>query len=173
MGWKTMRLRAFLIFWALLLGVPLTVHGAEIDPALIAAAKKEGRLDGTFVEQAAQAGQREVVVLALAQLNRGVETRGDGRPRLSDLRESGSLEADADQVWLLHRKSLEAAEATVYVAKNRNGATGELGLGFERQCTRWTDPAAPKENDGARDSPTPPRQEPRDLDIAGWRYDKS
>lgn len=82
----------------------------------------------------------EVGVVALAQLNRKLEDRKDKRPMLSDLRESGSLEQDADQVLFVHRDGYyESAdsranpgEAEVIVAKNRNGDTGTAELWFER-----------------------------------------
>lgn len=71
-------------------------------------------------------------VLALSQLNREVEKRGDGRPRLSDLRESGAIEADADQVIFLHRDRKDSGEMSefceVIVAKNRGGRTGSVVL---------------------------------------------
>jgi replicative DNA helicase len=66
----------------------------------------------------------------LHQLNRNPEGRQDRRPSMSDLRESGAVEQDADNVWLLHRTDLtnrddpRAGEIDVIVAKNRQGATG-------------------------------------------------
>jgi replicative DNA helicase len=84
-----------------------------------------------------------VPVLALSQLNRDVEKRGgSGRPRLSDLRESGSLEQDADNVWLLHREDEEAkpetaGQAEVILAKQRNGPTGSVRLRWDRSMTRF------------------------------------
>ena len=83
-----------------------------------------------------------VPVLALCQLNRGVETRGDPKPRLADLRQSGSIEADADVVLLLYRESYYIEQgvlkqptvshdiADVIVAKHRNGPTGPVSLRF-------------------------------------------
>lgn len=70
-----------------------------------------------------------VPIMALAQLNRGPADRQDKRPQMSDLRESGRIEADADQVWLLHRQDLVDPQSTtgeieVIVAKNRNGQAG-------------------------------------------------
>lgn len=93
----------------------------------------------------ALAKERRVPVLALAQLNRGAETREGNKPRLSDLRESGDIEQDADVVMLLHRpdyysqKPEDAGKASVHVAKNRNGATGEVPLTFMRHCVRFAD----------------------------------
>ena len=75
------------------------------------------------------AKELEVPVIAVSQLNRGPEQRTDKRPMLSDLRESGSIEQDADMVILLHREdfydkeSTRAGEADFIVAKHRNGPT--------------------------------------------------
>ncbi|MBI5208663.1 MAG: replicative DNA helicase [Elusimicrobia bacterium] len=83
-------------------------------------------------------------VIALAQLNRRVETqdRGDERPKLSDLRESGSLEQDADMVLIVYRKSLAKPDdptldnqAEVIVAKNRQGPTDVVKVSFIREYT--------------------------------------
>jgi len=91
-----------------------------------------------------------IPILALAQLNRQSELRTDRRPRLSDLRESGSLEQDADSVWLLWRpwqagiKENEShnstfGEAWIIVAKHRNGPTGENRYGFQSRFIRFVD----------------------------------
>lgn len=84
----------------------------------------------------------EVPVVALSQLNRAVENREDRRPRMADLRESGAIEQDADIVLLLHRPEYYDANdqpgvAEVIVAKNRNGATGNVKLTFLKNCTRF------------------------------------
>lgn len=78
-----------------------------------------------------------IPVLALAQLNRGVEERAIQKPRLSDLRESGSLEQDADVVILLHREDQNPELLGVEVAKNRNGPTGSLHVRFDRARMRF------------------------------------
>lgn len=95
------------------------------------------------------ARQLQVPVVALAQLNRGLETRAgsDKRPKLADLRESGSIEQDADVVMLLHRPEKyqlpeEVTEETrgvamVDIAKHRNGPTGVVKLTFIANCTRF------------------------------------
>jgi replicative DNA helicase len=85
-----------------------------------------------------------VPVMALAQLNRGVELRDDKRPRLADLRESGAIEQDADIVMFLHRPEMydpadQPGLAEVIVAKHRNGPTGVVKLSFERQFLRFQD----------------------------------
>lgn len=87
-----------------------------------------------------------VPVIALAQLNREVESRPGGRPRLADLRESGSIEQDADIVILLSRQSDQSADAAQWdiiadVAKHRNGPTGEVLLTYHRSSMLFADPA--------------------------------
>lgn len=83
-------------------------------------------------------------VLVLAQLNRQPEQRADRRPVLSDLRESGQIEQDADLVILLHRPEYydpidKPGIAELIVAKNRNGATAKLDLVFEKELMRFSD----------------------------------
>lgn len=81
-----------------------------------------------------------VPVLALAQVGRSAEERTNQRPRLSDLRESGSLEADADTVFLLHRNEEQfPGVIEIIVAKQRNGPTGEVTLAFRKDCMRFAD----------------------------------
>jgi replicative DNA helicase len=88
-----------------------------------------------------------VPVVALSQLNRGPEQRTDKKPLLSDLRESGSLEQDADMVILLHREdayekeSPRAGEADFIVAKHRNGPTGTITVAFQGHYSRFVDMA--------------------------------
>lgn len=89
----------------------------------------------------------ELPVVALSQLNRGPEQRQDKRPAVSDLRESGSIENDADVVILLHREdayvkeSPRAGEADVHVAKHRNGPTATLTVAFQGHYSRFVDMA--------------------------------
>ncbi|HYP46386.1 MAG TPA: replicative DNA helicase [Propionibacteriaceae bacterium] len=91
------------------------------------------------------AKELDVPVVALSQLNRGPEQRTDKKPMLSDLRESGSLEQDADMVVLLHRPDLydkeseRAGEADFIVAKHRNGPTKEITVAFQGHYSRFTD----------------------------------
>nr|WP_225732895.1 MULTISPECIES: replicative DNA helicase [unclassified Pseudoclavibacter] len=89
-----------------------------------------------------------VPVVALSQLNRGPEQRQDKRPALSDLRESGSIEQDADMVILLHRESSYEpgavsglGEAEMIVAKHRNGPTANLRVAFQGHLSRFANMA--------------------------------
>lgn len=90
------------------------------------------------------AKELELPVIALSQLNRGPEQRSDKKPMLSDLRESGSLEQDADMVILLHRedvydKDTRPGEADLIVAKHRNGPTGTITTAFQGHYSRFVD----------------------------------
>lgn len=91
------------------------------------------------------AKELEVPVVAISQLNRGPEARTDKKPQLSDLRESGSLEQDADMVILLYREdafekeSPRAGEADFIVAKHRNGPTGTITVAFQGHYSRFID----------------------------------
>jgi replicative DNA helicase len=93
------------------------------------------------------AKELDVPVIAISQLNRGPEQRQDKRPMLSDLRESGSLEQDADMVVLLHREdfyereSPRAGEADFIVAKHRNGPTATITVAFQGHYSRFVDMA--------------------------------
>ena len=90
----------------------------------------------------ALARELHIPVVTLAQLNRAVEERIGHEPRMSDLRESGSIEQDADVVCLLHRPDYYDADAEpnvaeFIVAKQRNGPVGKVKLTFLRECTRF------------------------------------
>jgi len=93
------------------------------------------------------AKELNVPVIAVAQLNRGPEQRTDKKPMLSDLRESGSIEQDADVVILLHREdayereSPRAGEADFIVAKHRNGPTTTVTVAFQGHYSRFVDMA--------------------------------
>jgi replicative DNA helicase len=85
----------------------------------------------------------KVPVLALAQLNRKAEERSDHKPMLSDLRESGAIEQDADMVMLLMREDYyeetddNRDKASISIAKNRHGSTGEFRLRFTKKYMRF------------------------------------
>lgn len=90
------------------------------------------------------AKQLHVPVVVLSQLNRNSELRGDRKPQLSDLRESGSIEQDADVVFLVHRpdyydKEDRPGEADVILAKHRNGPTETFPLAFVGMNSRFQD----------------------------------
>jgi replicative DNA helicase len=110
----------------------------------------------------ALAKELDIPVIVLAQLNRNPESRtGDskGRPRLSDLRESGSIEQDADVVGLLVREKYYAEDeearkeaegkATLIIAKQRNGPTGDVPLTFLEDYTRFEDRAEERREESA------------------------
>ncbi len=89
------------------------------------------------------ARELNVPAIAISQLSRAVEHRHDFRPRLSDLRESGSLEQDADVVIFIHREEKYKKDtdkkniAEIIIAKHRNGPTGEIKLYFNEQSVRF------------------------------------
>jgi replicative DNA helicase len=99
----------------------------------------------------AVARELNIPVLALSQLNRGSENRDGHRPRMSDLRESGSIEQDADVIMLLHREDYYRMSepdfmpdniAEVIIAKQRNGPTGTVKLTFDNKTTTFRNLAA-------------------------------
>ena len=93
----------------------------------------------------------DIPIIALSQLNRSVEMRsGNKRPQLSDLRESGAIEQDADLVLFIHRPEYYGMDvdeegnslkgvAEIIVAKHRNGPTGEIHLKFIREYAKFVD----------------------------------
>jgi replicative DNA helicase len=110
----------------------------------------ERRYDNRVVEVGAMsrglkqlAGELEAPILCLSQLNRASEDRSESRPRISDLRESGSLEQDANLVLLLHRPEEykatpdNAGLAELIVGKNRKGPTGVINLRWAKELTRF------------------------------------
>jgi replicative DNA helicase len=112
------------------------------------------------------AKELQIPIIALAQLNRGVEGRTEKKPMLSDLRESGSIEQDADVIMMLYRDDYYDKEnpekqghAEVIVGKQRNGATGPVKLRFDAQYNRFRD-AEPEGHGGGGMAAMPPPQAP-------------
>lgn len=117
------------------------------------AARESRQVEVSAISRGIKALARElnVPVVCLSQLNRGPENRGDNRPRMSDLRESGSIEQDADVVMLLHREAyyhvgdkdweLENEDklnvAEIIIAKQRNGPTDVVRLTWDQRLTRF------------------------------------
>ena len=96
-------------------------------------------------------------MVAVAQLNRNSESRNDRKPMMSDLRESGSLEQDADIIMLLHRpdyydKEDRPGEGDIIVAKHRNGETAVIRTLFQGHLSRFV-------NDSGREEPHNTRQD--------------
>lgn len=119
----------------------------------------------------ALAKELRVPVLLLAQLNRGVEARSDKRPMMSDLRESGAIEQDADLVLLVYRDEVYNAEsqwrgiAEIIIAAGRHAPAGMVPLRFDGRYTRFSDCAA-----GDVPQPKPKTQQKRNQRPYSARY---
>lgn len=99
------------------------------------------------------ARELDVPVIALSQLNRSVESREGHKPRMSDLRESGSIEQDADVIILLHREEYYdpekgKGEAEAIIAKQRNGPTGTIKLSFQSHYMKFGNLASQNYEEG-------------------------
>ena len=108
------------------------------------------------------ARELSIPVIALSQLNRMPEGRQDKRPLMSDLRESGAIEQDADVVLLIHRQEYYTPEdesvqnqAEIIIAKQRNGPTGSLTLHFDKKLTRFADHSVVREPYGVTSDAVP------------------
>ncbi len=149
------------------------------------AARENRQQEVSSISRGLKALARElgIPIVALAQLNRQVEERTSNRPRMSDLRESGAIEQDADVIILLHReeyywdkkKRLEQSEqfqkiqgkTELIVDKQRNGPTGVVELHFNAQFTRFELAAPPyiPDEDAGTGASYPPPYEPTELPI--------
>ncbi len=127
-------LRLAIVDYLQLAGGDRAAESREREVAEICAALKQA------------ARENNIPIVALSQLNRAAEARKDKKPVISDLRESGAIEQDADAVLLLHREDYYAQQqipdevgrpTTVCIAKNRNGPTGLVTLVFFPQLTRF------------------------------------
>lgn len=112
------------------------------------------------------AKELDIPVIALSQLNRGPEQREDGKPKVSDLRESGGIEQDADMVILLHRPDLNepesprAGEADLIFGKCRNAPTCTITVAFQGHYSRFTDMSSDTDSSDAYRNTLPRREAP-------------
>lgn len=106
------------------------------DPQDFSRALAIGRISTALKDLAKELN---IPVIALSQLNRNSESRDDGMPQMSDLKESGQIEQDADVIILIHRNKDTPQSAKLIMAKNRNGPTGEIDVEFATSQCRFID----------------------------------
>jgi replicative DNA helicase len=134
-------------------------------------ARQSRQIEVSMISQQIKAMAKElkIPVIVLSQLSRANEQRGDKfeRPKLSDLRDSGAIEQDADVVFLLRRPSRTPSDpqsadetlAIIDVAKNRNGETGEVDVNFYREWTRFGDREIPHSGEENFQTSEPPPEQ--------------
>ncbi len=136
----------------------IVVDFLQLMPGELGRSYNNRQQEITFISRSLKILAKEIdlPVVALSQLSRAPEKRGgDSRPRLSDIRESGSIEQDADVVLFLYRPSYyknqvevmpeEENIAKIIIGKQRNGPTGEIKMVFQKKYTRFKDLALKKE----------------------------
>jgi replicative DNA helicase len=130
-------------------------HGLIIVDYLQLARGSSARKDGSREQEIAEisrglktlAKDLKVPIIAVSQLNRSLEKREDKKPQLSDLRESGAIEQDADMIIFVHREEMytkseeDRGKAELIIGKNRHGPTGSVPLTFIREYTRFENAA--------------------------------
>jgi replicative DNA helicase len=126
-------------------------HGLILVDYLQLARGSGGKKDGSREQEIAEisrglktlAKDLKVPIIAISQLNRSLEKREDKKPQLSDLRESGAIEQDADMIVFIHRDEMytkqeeDRGKAELIVGKHRHGPTGSVPLTFIREYTRF------------------------------------
>lgn len=151
------------------------LHMVVVDYLQLMSARSENRVQEISTLSRglkAIAKEFEVPVIAVAQINRAVEGRTDRRPMMSDLRESGQLEQDADHILMVYREEYYEPEAQhmkgygeVLVRKNRDGPVGDVLLQFNGPLTRWIDYTGPRPV-----KPAEPKAETPKSNVTQFQY---